>query len=413
MIGKNNVNNLTGKDWLKNAINFWNFETFDIEAIYNKFLNFCYKNRTESGILKNINKISIKVSDFSFNYIKSFKDAEKSLETILKGAYNSYHAVFLESEFIEDSFLPSYYTANLDIDGIEYRGKIVINIKDSKKTYISLLFLNRLKEKINEYNFKPFDKIRHLPLNSYVIESKSKIDKIGLKHPAPYSYIDIKELTEIENIKNQTILDPFLGVASTIIGTYENNYNIGIELNKTYVSLIKERFDSINVPEEALKKSTIICGDSLTEIDKIKHKIDSVITSPPYFNILKNKTSGVRTDKSQSRQGIDYYSDNNKDFGNINNYEKYLESMQNLFTKIRKKMSNDGNIYLIISDFTINKREKDIHSDFVKLLSNCGYLYSGTSYIFQNQKAIYPFGYPYKLVINHIFQYIIKFKVEK
>ena len=149
MIGKNNVNNLTGKDWLKNAINFWNFETFDIEAIYNKFLNFCYKNRTESGILKNINKISIKASDFSFNYIKSFKDAEKSLETILKGAYNSYHAVFLESEFIEDSFLPSYYTANLDIDGIEYRGKIVINIKDSKKTYISLLFLNRLKEKIN------------------------------------------------------------------------------------------------------------------------------------------------------------------------------------------------------------------------------------------------------------------------
>ena len=73
-------------------------------------------------------------------------------------------------------------------------------------------------------------------------------------------------------------------------------------------------------------------------------------------------------------------------------------------------MENYGEVYLIISDFTINKKEKDIHSDMIVALNNAGYIYQGTSYILQNQKSIYPFGYPYKLVLNHIYQYIIKFR---
>ena len=75
------------------------------------------------------------------------------------------------------------------------------------------------------------------------------------------------------------------------------------------------------------------------------------------------------------------------------NYQEYLQAIKGLFSDINKIMTKDGEVYLVISDFTINKKETDIHSDCVKLMNDAGYSYCGTSYILQNQKAIYPFGY--------------------
>ena len=409
----NNVNILDGKNWLKNAINFWCMEDNSIENIFERFKSFCYKDRTNSGYLKNFTDISVKNSDFSFNYLKTVNDFESVLSVIIRGEYSSYHVVFFDDEFIDDYYVTQYFTHNLDVDGIEYRGKIIIELGNGTLKY-SLLFLNRINNRNVKYAFeKPLKIKRTINTSQYVIQSKSKIDKIGLKHPAPYSYIDIEKLSELENIKGKTILDPFLGVASTIIGTYKNNYNIGIELNKDYINLIDERFKFLNLPQKVYEDSHIICGDSLLKVDELESNVDVVITSPPYFNILKNKTNGIRTDNSQSRQGIEYYSDNQNDVGNIDNYSLYIDIMKTLFAKIKNKMNNHGQVYLIISDFTVDKRERDVHSDFLKAITDCGYLYSGTSYIFQNQKAIYPFGYPYKLVINHIYQYIMKFEVDE
>ena len=90
-----------------------------------------------------------------------------------------------------------------------------------------------------------------------------------------------------------------------------------------------------------------------------------------------------------------------------------MKAIKSMFVDINMKMSKNGEVYLIISDFTINKKETDVHSDFVRILNDAGYVYCGTSYILQNQKAIYPFGYPYKIVLNHIYQYIIKFRKEQ
>ena len=84
--------------------------------------------------------------------------------------------------------------------------------------------------------------------------------------------------------------------------------------------------------------------------------------------------------------------------------------MSKIFKDSYDKMNKNGKFYLIISDFTINKKETDVHSDMIVLMNKVGFIYNGTSYILQNQKAIYPFGYPYKIVLNHIYQYIIVFE---
>lgn len=408
----NNVNELTGKEWLHNAVNFWTIDTDDIEVIYHRAKSFCYKDRTQFGFLKNIDEIKVESADFTFNYVKSMHDAEKSLKVIYLGQKKSYHIIFLENEFVDENFIFPFFTKNLINYDVEYRGKIVVSNKENDRIYYMLVFLKTSEERILETTINHQFYVKNSLEKTYIIDTRSKMDKIGLKHPAPFSYIDIEKICKINNIAGKMILDPFLGVGSTIIGAYKENNIIGIELNPEYVNLTYERINFLEI-KGALDKSKIVCGNSLSQIKNIDKKVDVVITSPPYFNILKNKTSGVRTDSSQSRQGIEYYSENKEDIGNCDNYEEYLKAIKSMFVDINMKMSKNGEVYLIISDFTINKKETDVHSDFVRILNDAGYVYCGTSYILQNQKAIYPFGYPYKIVLNHIYQYIIKFRKEQ
>lgn len=404
----NNVNNLDGKNWLRNAINFYEFKTFDLEEIQKKFYDLCYKKRTSGEIFLINSEYKILNYDFTFQYIHHFEELQKAFDIIINSSYNSYHAILLDDELDNNILISKSITEYVEKSGLEYRGKIIVNFKEENKTKKVFLILNRLSE-AKQIKLKKH-KINYEKKSEYVISSKSKIDKIGLKHPAPYSYNDIESLIEKENIHGKVILDPFLGIGSTIIGTYKSNYNIGIELNKEYVELIKERIKFLNISDLDDSKYRIISGDSSKEIKKIDQNIDVVITSPPYFNILKNKSKGVRHDKSQTRQGVEYYSELKNDIGNLNEYDAYLKAMGKIFKESFNKMNNGGKFYLIISDFTINKKETDIHSDMIVLMNKAGFTYNGTSYILQNQKAIYPFGYPYKIVLNHIYQYIIIFE---
>ena len=233
----NNVNDLTGKEWLHNAINFWTMDSDNIEAIYNKVKGFCYKDRSQTGYVKNLDQISIRSADFTFNFIKSMQDAEKSLKVIYMGQKKSYHIIFLESEFIDGNFIIPFFTKNLVKHDVEYRGKIVVSNKENDKIYYMLVFLKLSETEIVGTTIDYLPSVKRDLEKTYIINTRSKMDKIGLRHPAPFSYIDIEKICEINNIKNKNILDPFLGVGSTIIGAYKENHIIGIELNPEYVDL--------------------------------------------------------------------------------------------------------------------------------------------------------------------------------
>lgn len=411
---RNKVNYLDGKTWIKNAINFWEVDT--LEDLEKKMLDFVYKKRSSGKCYSNLISES-KLDDIEYDAtifkVANIEEIRQATKKMIDSSYNSYHYFVLENIVEKDVLLSKYIVDICQMNELEYRGRIIVYFKNDHKYLTLQLFLNRLEEKFfHDITSIENYKIIYKEKKEHFIYSKSKIDKIGLKHPAPYSYNDIEELCDLENIENTTILDPFLGIGSTIIGTYKrNNYNIGIELNKDYVDLISDRFDLLNLSDEITGKFKIVNGDSLKEIKKLKCTIDNVITSPPYFNILKNKSKGIRHDNTQTRQGIEFYSNSSKDIGNLDNYDTYLKTMKKLFNNIKEKMSQQGKIYIVISDFTVDKKEKDIHSDFIKIMCDNGYCYTGTSYIIQNQKSIYPFGYPYKIVLNHIFQYIMCFEV--
>ena len=117
--------------------------------------------------------------------------------------------------------------------------------------------------------------------------------KIEKEHPAPYSFTDISRIINFFTKKNDIVLDPFLGIGSTLKACAINGrQGIGIELVDKYVKLSKERLKSELTDLFIEKNQKIIKGDSRLKLKQIESdSIDLVVTSPPYWNILKKKRS--------------------------------------------------------------------------------------------------------------------------
>lgn len=246
---------------------------------------------------------------------------------------------------------------------------------------------------------------------SFWISEKCKEDLFAFQHPAPFLIKDMKKLISMFTKKNMVVLDPFNGLGTTLVACgMLNRKGIGIDLNKTYCNLAKNRLKELNI-----KGQKIIYGDAKQTIKKIKGKIDYCLTSPPYHNILKNNGKGLREKKSNekrngSRIGLEYYSNDKKDLGNQESYEDFLNLLSHIMSLVYKKLNHKRYMSIIISDFTINKKEQCVQGDVVKIIEKIGFEFSGTTVLLQNNKPLYPFGYPFAYKINHQHQNIVTFR---
>jgi len=246
---------------------------------------------------------------------------------------------------------------------------------------------------------------------SFWNSEKCKEDKFAFQHPAPFLIRDIEKLILMFTKKGMKVLDPFNGVGTTLVACNKTNRKgIGIDLSQHYCDLTKKRLKELNIK----KNQKIICGDSLKEVLKLKEKIDYCVTSPPYHNILKNNGQGLREKKENrrngSRMGVEYYSNDPRDLGNQKSYDNFLDLFKKIMVNVYKKLIVGRYTSIIISDFTVNKKEVCVQADIVNIMKSIGFEFSGTTILLQDNKPLYPFGYPYAYKINHQHQNIITFR---
>ncbi len=262
------------------------------------------------------------------------------------------------------------------------------------------------RNKLNDLTGKEWLKLT----GSFWTSEKCADDKDAFNHPAPFLIKDIEKLISFFTKKNMRVLDPFCGSGTTLLAANNlNRFGIGIDLNKKYKELALERLNKYNY-----NNFKYLIGDSLQELKNIKN-IDYIVTSPPYHNILKNKAAGIRKKsekgfRSGSRIGVEYYSEDLNDLGNKSDYKTFLLSLKNIMKNAYKILNEGKYCSLIISDFTVNKKEVCVQSDIVCLMIKIGFEFIGTTVLLQNNKPLYPFGYPYAYKINHHHQNIINFR---
>ena len=265
----------------------------------------------------------------------------------------------------------------------------------------------------------PVNKLNNLSSKEWIVETVSVWNQKGLgrnhpdtkiekEHPAPFSYTDIGRLIKFFTKEGGVVLDPFVGIGSTLKACAVNNRaGVGIDLNKKYVELSKKRLKDELTDELLNTNQKVLLGDSINVIDKLEtNSIDFIVTSPPYWNILNKKDHKAKQEREN--KGLDTkYSEDKRDLGNIEEYENFLNKLQKIFKKCIRVLKNEAYMAIVVSDFRDKSEYIMFHADLAYKLKDLGYQIKGMKVLYQRHKRIFPYGYPYSYVPNIHHQNII------
>ena len=117
-----------------------------------------------------------------------------------------------------------------------------------------------------------------------------------------------------------------MGVGSTAVASKKLKRDCyGIEINEGFCAIANQR----------IKEEKTVLGDSRKQKNYKIDKVDFIVTSPPYWDILKKKRGNSDSQhKNRKDKNLKlYYSDNPDDLGNIDNYEVFLKELKKVFRK--------------------------------------------------------------------------------
>lgn len=230
-----------------------------------------------------------------------------------------------------------------------------------------------------------------------------------LKHPAMFPTQLASRVIDIFTKRNDVVLDPFMGVGSTIVSAYiKERKSIGFELSEEYASVTRKRMKKL---KERLSKKKLFypkiyqkdARKLLTYIDS--KSINLCLTSPPYWDILSMK-------RTADEKNIKKYSDSNIDLGNVHDYKNFLEELNKIFTKVYETLVPNGHCVVVLMD--IRKKDKfyPFHSDLAEKMEEIGFTFEDLiiwdrQHEYNNMR---PLGYPYIFRVNKVHEYILIFK---
>ncbi len=242
--------------------------------------------------------------------------------------------------------------------------------------------------------------------------SEAKYEKM---HPAPFSFTDITKLIRFFTKQKGKVLDPFLGVGSTIKACLElDRDGYGVELSPKWCEISKQRLAAES--NHVIDNEHLVCGDSRNLKQYFeKDFFDFIVTSPPYWNILDKKDHKA---KERVLNGHDTkYSESENDLGNIEKYEKFLDDLTGIFLSCHEILKPGKYMCIIVSDFRHKSEFYPFHSDLLnKLIDKRQKIFfqlKGIKILIQNAKKLFPYGYPFSYVENIHHQYILILQKKK
>jgi DNA modification methylase len=240
--------------------------------------------------------------------------------------------------------------------------------------------------------------------------------QIERQHPAPFSFTDVVRLVRLFTKRGMTVLDPFMGVGSTLKAcALEGRNGIGMELNERFAGLAAERL-STEVPPDVLGESRQVIqqGDARELIGALPaDSVDFLVTSPPYWGIL-NKKPDHKVRQERIGNGLETrYGDDSRDFANIMIYGDFVAALAEFFGLCSRVLRNGKYCVIIVGDFRHGGRYFPLHADLARELENRGYVLKAMNVLYQRHKRVFPYGYPAAYVSNVHHQNVLVLRNER
>lgn len=214
------------------------------------------------------------------------------------------------------------------------------------------------------------------------------------KHPARF----IPELPEryikLFSHQGETVLDPFCGSGTTNVVAKELGRNsIGIDVNPYSSQMSFQRVKKTRSPHKTVH--SIFTGDVRETLSMFpKGSVDLIVTSPPYLDV------------------VDYHHEDERQLGNISDYDEFIEGMTKSFELSYKVMREDGYMVINTQDLYKKNLKAPIHSDYIEACRTIGFELQNINIYILNYSngGRLVFGYPSKYYPknDHEFNLILK-----
>jgi DNA modification methylase len=189
---------------------------------------------------------------------------------------------------------------------------------------------------------------------SWFIHNPPPRKKGVLVHPAKFPETLAQEFIEFFTKRGATVLDPMAGTGSTLVAALRAGRNsYGIELNPKYAQIAQQIIEEERIAlGDSLSdlQSLIINGDAAQITNYQLPPINYVLTSPPYWDMLRAK--GAETQKKRRAEAeLDvHYSDDPNDLGNIRDYEEFLEKLVNIYKGLKPLLYEKAYLTIIVKN---------------------------------------------------------------
>jgi DNA modification methylase len=265
--------------------------------------------------------------------------------------------------------------------------------------------------KLNDLDPKTWLKFQ----KSWFIHNPPPRKKGVLVHPAKFPETMAQEFIEFFTKKGQTVLDPMAGTGTSLIAALRAGRNsYGIELNPKYAQiaeqLIKEERASLGEAIEDLK-SEIINGDAALTLEYEIPIIDYVLTSPPYWDMLRVKGAETQKKRRTSPDVDVFYSDDPNDLGNIKDYAVFIEKLVQIYASLKPVLKEKAYLTIIVKNIKKGGKIYPLAWDLGRELGRT-YTLKDEKIWMQDNQPLAPFGLGSAWVSNTFHHYCLQFRNE-
>lgn len=237
-------------------------------------------------------------------------------------------------------------------------------------------------------------------------------------HPAVFPIALPKKCIELFTHKGELVLDPFVGIGTTLIAARDLGRNaVGFDLSQKYIDFTNKKIAQLNMSlfkEET--KQIAICDDAINISRYLDGETVSLcVASPPYANMLnherlnKSLRSDLRTNKHYKKN--QQYSNHPRDLGTMK-LQSYIEAIAEIYKGILPMLKPKAHCVININDLWENNHRYPTHSYIIDAMGKVGYelrniiIWDKRNLV--NRIGI--FGYPSNYItLSTTFEYILDF----
>ena len=234
-------------------------------------------------------------------------------------------------------------------------------------------------------------------------------------HPAVYPIGLPKKCIELFTHKGELVLDPFMGIGTTLIASQDTHRNaVGFDLKQEYIDYSRTRLAQTKLFGET--QQIAICDEAHNIPQYLEEETVSLcVTSPPYAMMLnrKRRNKSIRGDlrKNEHYLKVQQYSKDPRDLGTMKAPE-YAKALEEIYTGILPLMREKAHCVINVTDLWWKNKRLPIHIYVTEALQRAGFELRNTI-IWDRRKLINRvgiFGWPNNYItLGTTFEYILDF----